>query len=458
MTLFRHRVAEQILSSSIEHIAELPEIERAILDMVLSGASQPTIARGLGISQPTVSYRVSRALWRLEMLWLYPRVTEEDVREAVRASEYPVRPPQHPPTGYVPGYWSRTSESTLVKGIHAYLRTTSQIQGAVAVGHSQGWLRHQATKLRKHLRARKDEIEDEANDAASIWIGARVVTTPWDSVLAALEMLAEHKNLFPPRHERWTLAVEAPTAQDVWDRAVAAAKTPVPAPYRDRRVRVTGEEELQMIVDFLRANGPVPRPAAIEMLEWEGHDPDRVIRAALRKKRIFRRQGKRVGTRASTMLIALPQAATSQRASFQIDWEKAVREFCAAYDSFRTRDVTRHLGMGTWRDRVALRENLPLIKDLVRASGFEEKDRDEWARAPEPEKAEPRVGDAREDFHEQIIEVVSQGGVLRRREIEQKVEATRSQMDLALRKLVEGGRLVRMGSGASTVYMSPRNS
>lgn len=358
MILFRHWVAEQVLSSSLKHLEELPPIERAILHHVLKGESQTSAARTLGISQPSISYRVRKALWRLEILWLYPRLTQAQVRAAIRASGYRA-------TG-------APLEKMLVKAVALLLKTTCQTHAAAEFGRSQGWLRYQATKLRAHLRAERDKVAGARSD-----FPAPPVSTAWDSLLTAMDIVAEHGNIFAIQtHQVTPLRGEPPSSDVVWKVATRMMLISVPPKGRDRVV--TSDAEIEALCDLLRAHGPLLRSAALEILEKEGHDGNRITRAAVRKKKVYSRQTGRRGTRAPIGLQLLPPAAVSVRGSFKIDWHGAVKDFCAVYDIFAMSGLTRHLGLAG--SPAVIRDNAVILSDLVRAQGFKETGAGEWAR------------------------------------------------------------------------------
>lgn len=270
-----------------------------------------------------------------------------------------------------------------------------------------------------------------------------------------MEIIDEHGNIFPIQsHQAKPLEKGVPSVAAIWKAATQMMLMPVP-PKGAGHV-VTSDDEFQGLRDLLRAQGPLMRNTVRELLDEEGDEGERIIRAALRKKDIFIRRTYRRDTLTVGVLMLLPQAATSVARSFKIDWHWALGEFCTVYDAFSMESATRHLGLGG-HHRV-IHDNAGIVKELLRAHGFAETEPGMWARATPVPRAAPILGASRETFHDQIVATVTQGGLMRRREIEQRVAATRKQMDRILRELVAEGILVRVGSGSSTAYMSPGDS
>lgn len=346
LTLLRHQVAEAVVQVSAREIGLVAPLERHVLYGLLLGWSQQELARDLGLSQPTISYRRDRALHRLAVLAEYPKFTLPQARRVVRA------------TGFAPK--TGAGQDAFVEAMAQLVVSTNQSVAAEKVGMSQGWVRYQFTKLHDHLEARTDERHD--------------------LLLRALTMIVEHGTIRP-----WAALdpdgsyEPSPSGKEVLAQARRVISTPLPPPPTRRWHRPVPDEHVQVVVDLLRENGPQPRAAVAEVLARQGLDADRVLRAASMRGRVVRRQGPRRGTVAPSVLHLLAPAATTVEDGLVLCWDDVVHDYCHAYDRFKTRDLLRHLGV-VQQDHRSLRESTRVLAELVRAEGFRETPPGTWSR------------------------------------------------------------------------------
>jgi len=125
---------------SDENLQRLPPLERDILRLHQElRKPQTEIAKILGCSQPTVSYRYKRARSRLEFLEKLPKVTSDEIRQVLTTL----------------GAQERDIEAMVL-----YVETTSQSEVARRMGTSQGAVRYWVHRvLTDHLQ--KDMREDD---------------------------------------------------------------------------------------------------------------------------------------------------------------------------------------------------------------------------------------------------------------------------------------------------------
>jgi hypothetical protein len=415
-------VAAQVLAARVEDLDRLLPLERKALLGALTGQPQPELARVLRLSQPSVSYRVHKALYRLNLLASYPDLGPSDVRRALRVS------------GYLP---RGTDIEEFVSGVTEFLKTTSQSSAAQQMGHSQGWFRHHAKKLQAALQERPSEE------------GA--------AVLQALLMIEEHHHILAIESRHVVTKMTGPSGRELLD-AAELCSTLVPPPARAQkgtRPKIS-DAHLEVVVGLLRENGPQLRSAVLEVLTEEGIDAARTIWWAVSKRKVFGRPSRGLAKRPPRVLHLIKPAATSLKESFHLDWHRAIREYCKTYDSFLTDDVMGHIGIAAGYRRHR-RDNARIVGDLLKAEGFAEEPLGRWSRKSTPHRVSPSP-ESREEICAQILEAIASGGVVPRREIDAHVTASPSQVTGALRQLLMENKIVKMGQGPSTVYLSTRSA
>jgi predicted transcriptional regulator len=104
----------------------LPEIERSVLSMVIEGKSQVHIAGQLRVSQPTVSYRIGKAVSRIKFNQSIPDLSQVEIAQVMQ--EHSVK---------------KEDQHAVV----AFLFSKSQVEAGRKVGRSQGWVRHRILRV-----------------------------------------------------------------------------------------------------------------------------------------------------------------------------------------------------------------------------------------------------------------------------------------------------------------------
>lgn len=133
-------------------IDQLPAVEQDVMRLVLQyKKNQSQIARILGVSQPTINYRIKRAKERLQFLNLVPETTSEEVEHVLR---------------------TLGAKDQIIETMVLYLTYKSQSEVARQTSKSQGAVRHwliQAIDILKKDR-NPDEIHKRVRTACQLLV------------------------------------------------------------------------------------------------------------------------------------------------------------------------------------------------------------------------------------------------------------------------------------------------
>lgn len=134
------------------HLSQLPPVEQDVMRLSsVHGKSQIQIAQIMGVSQPTINYRIKHAKIRLQFLESLPAITSEEVRHVMgRLGAKP----------------------KMVETMLLYLDCRSQSEVARRTSRSQGAVRHWLVQTDKLLKSDRnpDEIHKRVRVACQLVI------------------------------------------------------------------------------------------------------------------------------------------------------------------------------------------------------------------------------------------------------------------------------------------------
>lgn len=391
----KFQVASAIVQAS-DRLDWLKSIERIALFQFLCGGSQVALAKRLGISQPTVSYRVKRAVQRLRILADYPKLDVYQICEILSAVGWP--DPEH--------------NALLVL---AYLETGCQAHAGIAFNRSQGWARHNLLKLQAHLMRFPSGDLDLLLKALNTALTGRIknINSPQEKEM--LEPVPSLDDLLSLAQE--TLKTEQPTA---------------PRPVSQESLDNKDSEGITQAQALLRKHGPQRRDSLVALLEAKQIPGHRILKVAVRHRKVFS-----ISMYGGIWMLLLPPVASSVKESFELDWHVAVQSFCRHYDSFSMEDLARHLGL--LRSRTVFQDNLDILKNLVRANGFRQCTR-RWER-----KRQAEIRDTAE-LREKLLTTIAEAGAIRLRELREKLSLPGKLFLPHLRELEREGKVTSCGN------------
>lgn len=432
--LRRHKIARRVLEAEADHFEWLTPNEKIVLGCVLRGEPQNQIAERLGCSQPTVSYRAQRALWRLERLQEFPKPSRKDIEFAVAQvfSDF------GPSTSL-----GQLGVQGLCDVLEYFLQTTCQSQVAVRFKVSQGAVRHWLMRLQELWGTLKNPRSDD-----------RV-----KRVLRGIQFVQEHGLLRGHAADyRSAPAVpgSVPSVEELREWSSHLPDPPLgPLPPPETRAPPIPANEVQMLVEVLNAHGPQTRKSVVEILNAEGVDGDRVIRAALMRGAAFRKNRcLRLGQgdyQNVSFVFLLPPAAMKPKQSFDLDWHAEMKKFCSVYDGFTTREAMRHLGITVRAHSIVYQDNVGIVRSLIKSQGFKETEPDLWKRKSRTRKKAAKPLDS-EELCSRVLTTLKSGGLMRRGEIEKAADISAKQCQRAVKQLIQEGRILKFGEGSNTSY------
>ena len=123
----------------LELMRHLDPLDMRVVSLHLQGASQKEVADLVGVSQPSVSYRLSCVVERLKFLIDFPEINHETMREVLS---------------------KHLKDPLDVSILIGFVQTTSQSIAAHRLGISQGMARHRIQRALKILSAIKSPDSD----------------------------------------------------------------------------------------------------------------------------------------------------------------------------------------------------------------------------------------------------------------------------------------------------------
>jgi predicted transcriptional regulator len=324
-------ILKTVLEVSPSQLESLAPIERVVLLLTLKGQPQHQIAKTLGVSQPTVCYRIKTALGRLQFFSALPVLSQSEIQTIISNS----------------GYTSPTTPTkTVARMIHCLLTTSNQSAAAEKVGRSQGFVRHQSLKLLRYLRSLPP------HEAPGL-------------LLTALNMLEEAPHVHSKRIEPKP-HVAVPSGVSILREAHKCAATSNPS-----LLGPQFEYEWDCIQQYLRQNGPTPKTVVLKNLNGESPKIQDALDIAMARSVVFARQ------KPVRLYLSKP-ASNYPKDAFLIDWRGAVINFCHIYCKFSSSDLYQHLGL---RDGKGVK--FRKVVDFVESLGFRLKS-NQWTRTSEP--------------------------------------------------------------------------
>jgi hypothetical protein len=406
------REVAQMFLDHAEMLHRLPEFEQHVFLWWLRGESQAEIASRFECSQPTIHYRLGRALLRLEVLSQLPPLNDSEIVSALR---------DHPPSD--------------IETVRVYYRTSSQTAASSAGASTQGYVRHRLSKVRERLRRQIDAYPNAAD------------TSTRKELLAGLQLLEKRPNTLNDIRQH-AAPVRRPVVDDLLQVAEELLLSEEGGTHSSMLRQLWEERNAEPAIDSVE--GLIALMDTLDVLRHEGPQTwERLCTTStFPRMRSLLKEATRSGSLFSSDRGAnrkchlLPPAARSYVQSFQINWALALENLCSRYEKFSMDDAAWHLGLP--RSSRLPRED-KIIRSILEAREWVMTAHNVWQRRQPSEGVESVLPSLERALREL--------GVSTARELHAHVNAETRVVSEGLAKLVRAGRVVRHGRGSSTAYV-----